>query len=331
MENWQKIAEMAKKGDFNIKEYLTRSEAPAAFTTAINDKLIEGLAPELGQEFSLIYDTVNIARRNITFPSIRGVNPDYVPELGEFKFADHAFTSITVTPEKFGMRLGFSREMLDDNEIGLMGWRAKEVGRSHRELNRREHFKCLGYYSTGPAVCTGVVGNRNHGVFYPQNGYTNFISATDLNWEQRIGRAIDQLLQQTITVGDQTINFPVKANCIIANPTHMIPIQKVLNSVITVAGTGVGPIGAALGADANLAGTNIFRGKLPIQIYDPTLATAQAFVCEAKRGLVSVRRDNLEVEDYENRPFDAQEMKSRERFLPAVVEERFICDIQITA
>ena len=331
MENCQKLYEMGKQGGFNLLEYLTRSEATQAFSTALNDKLIQGLNPELPQAYDLVYDTVNINRKNITFPSIRGINPDLVPELAEFKFVDHALTSITVEPRKFGQRIGISRELLEDNEIGMIGWRTREAGRAHRELRRREHFKCLGYYSTGPAVCTGIVGTRNHGIFYPQNGYTNFISATAMNWEQRIARAMDQLLQQTITVGDQTIAFPVYADTIVANPSHQVAIQKVLNSVITVAGTGVGPVGAAIGADSNLAGTNIFRGKLPIQIYDPTIATAQAFVLQSKRGLASVRRTDLEIETYENKPFDGDELKSRERFLPAVIEERFICDIQITA
>lgn len=331
MDKWETLLkEVQRKGGFNLKEFITRSEGPQLFTTAINDKLIQGLQPEIPDTWNQLYDTIAIDRRDITFPSIRGANPDLVPELAEFKFVDQAYTSITITPQKFGMRLGYSREMLQDNEVGLLGWRAREVGRMHRELKRREAMKAISFFSTGPAVSTGAVGIRNHGVFYPTGGYTNFASGSADSWETRIARAVNQLLTQTITVADMVIQFPVRANAILANPSHQQSIQKVLNASITVFATGVGPAGAAIGNAANVAGTNIFAGLLPIQIFDPTVPTGQAFVLEAKRGLVMVEREGLAVEEMDNFAFDATEMKSRERFLPAVVEERFLAEIQIT-
>ena len=294
----------------------------------MNDKLLQG-ADEIPNELNGIYDTITLTqRRDITFPSIRGVNPDLVPELSEFRNAEYGtFTSITVTPQKFGMLLGVSREMLDDNEVNLIGHRAREGGRAHRELRRREMVKAISFFSTGPAKSTGIIGIRNHGAFYPEGGYTNFLSATALTWEEIIAESQRRLLSQTITVGDMTIGFPVRPNFILTNPHHQHAIQKVLNASITVAATGVGPQNAV---GTNVAGTNIFFGQLPFQIYDPDLPTAQAFIGQSRRGLVMVNRDALAVETKENFRFDADDLKTRERFLPAVVEERFICDIQTT-
>lgn len=325
MENWQKLEEKVEDKSFNVKEYLSRSEGPELFTTALNDKLIAGAAPEIGNTFSSIYDSLQINRRNITFPSIRGVNPDLVPELGEFKFADlEEFTSITVTPQKFGMRMGISREMIEDNEVGLIGYRAREAGRAMRELERREHMKALSFYSTGPQVSTGVIGTRNHGLLYPQGGYTNVLSGTAWSWETRIHQAVTRLMNQTITVQDMTIDFPVMPDFILANPTHKHDISKVLNAGITVVAAGIGT-GAT-----NVAGSNIFQNEISSQIYDPIIPTGQVLIGAARRGLVSVRRTPLEVETMENKPFDADELKTRIRFLPAVVEERFILDLQIS-
>ena len=332
MEKWQEFMEQVDTNGFHLKEYLTRSEGPELFTTAINDKLLQGSMPEIPGTFDMIYGTVQLnQRRDISFPSIRGINPDLVPELAEFKFADiQAFTSITVEPVKFGVRIGISREMIEDNEVGLVGFRAREAGRAHRELDRREHFKCLSFFSTGPVTTTGVIGIRNHGLTYPQGGYTNVVSGTADSWETRIGRAIDVLLQQTITVNDMTISFPVTPSILVANPTHRIPISKVLNTTTVVVATGVnGGDNGGMADATNLAGTNVFNGILT-PIYDPTIVTGQAFVLAPKRGLVSVRRTPLEVETFENQAFDADEMKTRSRYLPAVIEERFICDIQMT-
>ncbi len=180
------------------------------------------------------------------------------------------------------------------------------------------------FYSTGPTVSTGVVGIRDHGPRYVQGGYTNFLSATGDSWETRISRAQTQLMNQTITVGGMTISFPVNADTIVANPTHKKDIEKVLNASITVVAAGIGT-GAT-----NVAGSNVFQNTITRQVYDPTIPTAQALILQSKRGLVWVSRTDLETETLENGEFDADDLKTRERFLPAVVEERFVCDLQIS-
>jgi hypothetical protein len=226
------------------------------------------------------------------------------------------------------MRLGYSREMLDDNEVGLMGWRATEVGRSHRQLRRREAIKAMSFFSTGPTTTTGVIGIRDHGLRYPQGGYVNFLSATALPWENIIGIAMQRLVNQTITVQDMTIEFPVIPNFILANPHHSISVKKVLNASITVVGTGVGISVANQGN--NVAGSNVMAGSLPIQIFDPGMPTGQALIGAAQRGTVWIERDPLQVDEETDLAFDAVAVRSRERFIPAVIENRFICDIQLS-
>lgn len=329
MDKYKKMLEEAKKGGFNLKEYITKSEGAQLFTQAINQMLIAGASPEIPDEVTQLFTTMSLqGRQDINFPSVRGFMPDFVPELGEFRFVDQAYTSVTVTPRKFGMRLGYSREMLDDNEVGLMGWRAREVGRAHRQLKREECIKAISFFSTGPTTTTGAIGIRDHGYFYPKGGYTNFLSATALPWENIIGLAQQLLIAQTVTVGDMVLRFPVRPNFILANPHHRISIGKVLNASITVVGTGVGISVANQGN--NVAGSNTMAGALPIQVYDPMVPTGQAFVGEAGRGTVLVDRDPLQVDEDYDLSFDAQMVRSRERFIPAVIENRFICDIQLS-
>src|SRR3990167_1483730 len=327
-EELQKLLREVKQRTFNVKEYISRSEGAVLFTQAINTMLVQGLQPELPDAVNQLFTTIPLnGRRNINFPSVRGFVPDLVHELAEFKFVDQDYTSITVEPSKFGMRLGYSRKMLDDNEVGLMGWRALEVGRSHRQLRRREAIKAMSFFSTGPSTTTGIIGIRNHGLFYPQGGYSNFISATALPWENIIALAMRTLKSQTITVADMTIEFPVTPNFVLANPHHEMSVKKVLNASITVVGTGVGINAATQGA--NVAGSNVFGGSIPIQIFDPAIPTGQALIGAAGRGTVWVERDPLQVDEETNLAYDAVAVRSRERFLPAVIENRFICDIQM--
>ena len=321
MKSLKEILARSGMGGFRIDEFLTRSEGPQLFTTAINDILIAAGAPEVGDTTTQLYREVPISRRDITFPSIRGINPDLIREGMAPNLVQHRFTSVSVTPQKFGLDIGITNEMLEDNEVGLMGWRAGEIGRSHRELDRREGIKALSFFSTGPAVTTGVVGIRNHGVTYVQGGYTNFFSGTANSWEGRVQRAIAILKVQTITVGDQVISFPVTPDTIVANPTHEQSIRKVLNANIVVISAGL--------AGANLPGSNIFNGIITNQVYDPTMPTGQAFVLASKRGLAKVTRVPLSVDEFDDRQFDVTRLKTRTRYLHAVIEELFICDIQI--
>ena len=326
MEKWKEVFEEARHGKLNILEYLSRSEGPQLFSTALNDLLLQGAMPELPDSWQQLYSEITIQRRDINFPSIDGGTVDLVPELGEFKSNTIAFSSVTVTPQKFGRILPFSREMADDNEVDLLGWRTRELGRESREQRRREAFKCLASFSTGPAVASNIIGNTDHGFRYPQGGYSNLVSATGASWEEIIGRSIQRLASQTYTVGNQTVNFPVTPTHIVAHPHHMMAILKVLSPAITVVATGIGSQGNA----TNVAGSNIFKGVIQ-PIFDPTLVTAQAFVLAAKQGLVMVNRDPLTLETKEDYKFDVDDMKVRERYLPAVVRERFIADVQMSA
>lgn len=331
-DKYKDIFNEARKGNggkLDLNEFLTRSEGPELFTTVINQKLMDGLS-EFPSTVGTLFDSVPATNRTTRFPSIRGVNPDLVKELGEFPLLDTEITSINVEVQKFGLRLGFSQEMIDDNEVGLIGRRATEIGRAHREMRDREMVKSISFFSTGPAVSTGVIGLRDKGPRYAQGGYTNVVSGTALTWEERIARCIDILWQQTITVQDMTIQFPVRPNFILLNPSHQVAVQKVLNASITVVASGVGPNTDAIGGGTNLAGTNIMQGAIPQQVYHPSVHTGQAFIGLAKRGLVMLTKDPLTTESKRAFAFDATELKSRERFIPAVVEERFICDLQIS-
>ena len=328
MNKYKKLIDEAKKGNFNLKEFLTRSEGTELFVDVLHDKLFEGVQDELPDEAVSLFDEVPLANGSVLrFPSMRGANPDLVPENGEYQRGEWEITAVSVEPQKFGLLLGITREMIDESQLSMIGRQVKIAGMGHRELRRNEHMKCISVYSTGPAVATGIIGITDHGLRYPTLGYTNFFSGTAMSWEARISQAITTLMNQRVTITAKGIDipFPVRPDFILANPHHMTDIQKVLNANITVVSVGI-----STGSTPNVAGSNVFRGILKKQVYDPTIPTGQCFVGASLRGLVSVRKYGLQMEEFQNFYFDANDLKSREKFLPAVVEERCICDIQIT-
>jgi len=146
----------------------------------------------------------------------------------------------------------------------------------------------------------------------------------------KIARAIDRLWTQQITVQGMLVNFPVQPDFIVANPSQMIPLKKVLGTLMTVEATGVGSPGSPFGDRTQLAGNNVFAGILPIQIFSPIMPTAQAIIGKSKRGTVTLRKSDFAVEEQNAFSFDATMLKASERFMPAVIEDRFLCDVVFT-
>lgn len=325
------IKEAKKTRNFNLKEFLTRSEGPELFTTVLSDKLWQGAGPELSTPIESIYDSFRLEQGiDVRFPSMRGMNPDLVPENGEYQRADWEITSITVEPQKFGMLIGLTREMINQSQLSLIGRSAMVAGMGHGDLRRREHAKALSAFSTLATRSTGTIGLTDHGYRYPSIGYTNVLSASAapfLSWEARINFAMVTLANQRVTITAKGIDipFPVVPDTIVANPHHRLEIAKVLNGGITVVSVGI-----STGAGNNVAGSNVFNGLIQNQVYDPEIPTGQAFILKRGAGLVSVRRSDLTLDEFQNFYFDAQDIKSREEFLPAVVEERYIFELQIT-
>lgn len=327
-EKYKKMLQEAMKNkSFNLKEFLTRSEGPELFTTVLNDRLF-GAQPSLTNGFLSIYDTVPMdAGRTVRFPSLRGINADFVPENGEFQRSDWELTATEVEPVKFGILLGLTREMIEHSQLSIIGRQMDMCRSAHEELLRREMAKCLSFFSTGASKTTGAIGLTNHGAFYPSpaGGYTNFISGTAMSYEQRISEAFVTLMSQRVTITAKGIDlpFPVMPDTIICHPTHKTQIRKILNAGITV-------VAAGDKGTTNVAGNNILNGELPNQIFDPEIPSGQILIGRSKLGTVLVRQSNLQLDEFNNLYFDATDVRSKEEFLPAVVEDRYWVDIQIS-
>ena len=323
---FETLTEDLARDKISIKEYVSRSEHSNLFTTTINQKVLASFQnhPTVYQQ---VFDVITIGDgqgSDIRFPTLYGINPEFVPELGEIPFGDIDDTATTVSPVKYGIRMGISQEMIDDNEVGLMDFMSRKTGQRMAVLRDQESFKALHTFNNllGASVDTSintVIGNRARGAFYTTGTCTNTLSASAVNWEDILNTAIQIMKDQTITFNGNTYRIPVFVDTIIANSVRDISLRKILRTTTVVRATGIGDSNNA--AVGQVAGNNVWNGMLNV-ITTPFMARGSAYLTQARRGLVFLERKPVTVDRNANWAFDAQEVKALTRFMPAVVEER---------
>jgi hypothetical protein len=327
---FESLTEDLARQKVTIKEYVARSEHTNLFTVAINKKILDNFKTH-PSVWNQVFDVVNKGDgegRTVRFPTLYGINPVYVPELSEIPFGDMDDTATTVEAVKLGIRMGISQEMIDDNEVGLMEWMIRRTGQRMAILRDQESFKALDTYNATGAAVDGTIntyiGNQNRGAYYTTGTFTNQQSASAANWEQILNTAVQQMKDQSITFGGRTYKIPVYVDTIIANSVRDIALRKLLRSATIVQATGVGDTNNA--SVTQVAANNIWNGMLNV-ITTPYVGRGQAYLMQAKRGLVLLDRKAPAVDQNANWAIDAQEIKALTRFMPAVIEERSIFSI----
>jgi len=327
----ESLTEDLQRDKITLKEYVTRSEHSNLFTTVINKKVLSALDahPSVYQE---IFEVMNVGDgqgSTTRFPNLYGVNPEVVPELSEIPFGEIDETSVNVEPYKFGMRMGISQEMVDDNEVGLINWTVSRLGTRMGILRDQESFKALHTFNiTAAALDQSIptyMGNRNRGLYYTTGAFTNSMTATAMEWEDVLNTGINLMKNQTITIRGETYRIPVYVDTVIANSVADIPLKKILRASTIVVATGIGGVDHI--AKTQLAGTNLWQGALKV-VTTPYQARGTCYLAEGKRGLVFLERKPVEISQNANWAFDAQEVKATTRFMPAVVEERSMFSIR---
>lgn len=315
------LTEVMRQDKLTIQELLTKSEGAALFVTTLDKKLMDAYN-SIPAKWQLVADEIITDGSDIRLPEMIGVQGYLKPELSEIPFADVDITGTTYAMQSFGLRLGVSNEMIEDNKINLIGWMTQKAGERMKELEDIEVFKCLDTRnSTGGAVNTFNVfaGQENRGLNYPTGGFTNGLSGSAMVWEDIISTAMTTMQVQTQTVNNRVYSIPVYPNQIICNPSRELSIRKVLGAAMVVVGTG-------LNNATNVGGSNIFNNMLNI-VSTPRIHARQVYIAEAKKGLVLFRHQNYRsprVEKTANFPYDATEIKAISRFWPAVINQRTI-------
>lgn len=326
------LSEDLAREHITLKEYVTRSEGTAIITTVLNKVLMDKYKA-YPAAWRRIFKVIQSDGRDVRVPDINAINPAYVPELSEIPFANMDITSTTIEVDKYGMRAGISQEMIDDNEVNLLGWTVGMLGTKMSELQDEEGIKAIHTYNITSANLDASVaqykGRYNRGAFHltgalPLSG----ISATAMGWEEALSTGLNRLRDQTITLLGETYRYPVYANSILIHTSKALTLAKVLNATLTVVATGVADVIGVAGGKTQLAGTNVFK-NLVNMIETPYAPTRTSWLFDSNRGsLVMVTRKAPVLDKTQNFAFDAQEVRGLTRFRAAVTEARGIIAIK---
>lgn len=321
------LTEDLKTEGITLKEYVTRSEGAALFTTSLN-KILIAKYNTFPSVHKIIMKTVTLGDgqgSDVKFPDLNGINPAYVPELSEIPFANMDITSTTVMADKYAIRAGISQEMIDDNETQLLSWTMGMIGTKMAETEDEEAIKALHTYcATGAAVDTSVPtykGRYNRGVYHLTGTTTNGLSATALDWEVIVNTAMNALQSQTITLLGETYRYPVMANMLFLHTSKAIGARKVLATPTVTVMSGVGAPGGG-GTYGGGTKANLYNGLLTV-VASPFCPNRTAWIFDVNRGsMVFLQRKSPAIDKNANWAFDAQEVRARSRFRAAVIEQR---------
>jgi len=326
----ESLTEDLKSEGVTLKEYVTRSEGGALFTVSLNKVLIDkyNTFPSVHKRIMKTVTLGDGQGSDVKFPDLNGINPAYVPELSEIPFANQDITSTTVEPDKYAIRAGISQEMIDDNEVGLLGWTMSMVGTKMAETEDEEAIKALHTYANVAAtVDTSLLtykGRYNRGVYHLTGTCTNTFSATALDWEQIINTGLNVMQSQTITLLGETYRYPVMPNTLFIHTSKAIGAKKVLASskIIVLTGT-VSP-----GSNTHVGGGNNFFNGLLNVVESPYCPARTAYILDTNRGsVVFLQRKSPSIDKNANWAFDAQEVRAKSRFRAAVIEERGVMPV----
>ena len=125
-----------------ISELQGRSDFADLLTYGLNPLLLEGQNEEPSQ-FEQLFTTFNLTRNNIPFPTYKGLVVGRIVEGQEIPFVALGTGTKTISAEDYGVRCGFTHQMIRDDQVDVMRYTTMELGKAHTRTKNRIAFKAL--------------------------------------------------------------------------------------------------------------------------------------------------------------------------------------------
>jgi len=125
-----------------ISELQGRSDFPDLMEVGLNPLLLQG-ANEEPSAFEQIYDRFELTRNNIPFPSFKGLVVGKIEEGEDIPFINLGTGKITISAEDYGVRCGFTHQMIRDDQVDVMRFTTIELGKAHTRLKNQVAFAAL--------------------------------------------------------------------------------------------------------------------------------------------------------------------------------------------
>ena len=125
-----------------ISEMMGRSDFPELMEYGLNPLLLEG-ANEEPSAFEQLFQTFQLTRNNIPFPTMKGLVVGKIVEGQEIPFIALASGTQTISAEDYGVRCGFTHQMIRDEEVDVIRFTTLELGKAHVRTKNKVAFGAL--------------------------------------------------------------------------------------------------------------------------------------------------------------------------------------------
>lgn len=136
------MAEPIKFGNMRISELQGRTDFGDLMAYGLNPLLLEG-ANEEPSQYETIFQRFELTRNNIPFPTYKGLVVGRIVEGQEIPFVSLGTGTQTIVAEDYGIRCGFTHQMIRDDQVDVMRYTTMELGKAHTRTKNRVAFASL--------------------------------------------------------------------------------------------------------------------------------------------------------------------------------------------
>lgn len=145
-------------GNVRISELQGRADFADLMVYGLNPLLLEG-ANEEPSQFETIFQRFELTRNHIPFPTYKGLVVGKIEEGQEIPFISLGTGTQTISAEDYGVRCGFTHQMIRDDQVDVMKYTTMELGKAHTRTKNRVAFAALesGASNSSTATISGTL------------------------------------------------------------------------------------------------------------------------------------------------------------------------------
>ena len=136
------MAEPIKFGNVRISELQGRTDFADLMAYGLNPLLLDG-ANEESSQFESIFTRFELTRNNIPFPTYKGLVVGKIVEGQDIPFVSLGTGTQTIVAEDYGVRCGFTHQMIRDDQVDVMRYTTMELGKAHIRTKNKVAFASL--------------------------------------------------------------------------------------------------------------------------------------------------------------------------------------------
>lgn len=125
-----------------ISELQGRADFADLMTYGLNPLLLEG-ANEEPSQYEELFQTFQLTRNNVPFPTYKGLVVGRIVEGQDIPFISLGTGTQTISAEDYGVRCGFTHQMIRDDQVDVMRFTTMELGKAHTRTKNKVAFAAL--------------------------------------------------------------------------------------------------------------------------------------------------------------------------------------------